>query len=405
MGPTDTLKKGLEKLQDQIRVCKASLEATLKANKTISAADEEWLDNVGNLVDEERLVDELERAMDYESAFEGLNPQEKSIVEKLMEIAMSDGKGGPGKKRNHRKNAQLVKTYKKENATLKQRIEILDWHYANGKIQTKTATHFNTVYPTLHLTQPRISDWIKQETRWQAEYEGSGGLSHSVKQTRQTQHPESGTTPSLIYDIDQLEAMRLVDEAWREMDTSTIWNCWRKAGILPDYQSNIPPIQPSLPISSLIHSISDSPCHDDPVLQAEKLVQSALDDLESSGVLQHTNRMNITELLNPAAESHNIFDATDMDIYNAVMDAQRAREPSAILGTSDNDDEEPVEPAPTRKEALQAALLLQKYTKGLDDPCARKVESVLSTFGQMTCTKESRSMRESKITSYFTRKV
>ncbi|KIK21857.1 hypothetical protein PISMIDRAFT_62520, partial [Pisolithus microcarpus 441] len=50
--------------------------------------------------------------------------------------------------------------------TLKQRIEILDWHYANGKIQTKTATHFNTVYPTLHLTQPRISDWIKQETRW-----------------------------------------------------------------------------------------------------------------------------------------------------------------------------------------------------------------------------------------------
>ncbi|KAI6158887.1 hypothetical protein EDD17DRAFT_1617570 [Pisolithus thermaeus] len=53
MGPTDTLKKGLEKLQDQIRVRKASLEATLKANKTISAADEEWLDNAGNLVDEE----------------------------------------------------------------------------------------------------------------------------------------------------------------------------------------------------------------------------------------------------------------------------------------------------------------------------------------------------------------
>ncbi|KAI6027857.1 hypothetical protein BKA83DRAFT_4014779, partial [Pisolithus microcarpus] len=123
--------------------------------------------------------------------------------------------------------------------------------------------------------------------------------------------------------------------------------------------------------------------------------------LESSGVLQHTNRMNITELLNPAAESHNIFDTTDMDIYNVVMDAQKVHEPSAVLGTSNNDDEEPVKPAPTCKEALQAALLLRKYTKGLDDPCARKVESVLSTFGQMTCMKESRSMRESKITSYF----
>ncbi|KIK10938.1 hypothetical protein PISMIDRAFT_123660 [Pisolithus microcarpus 441] len=115
--------------------------------------------------------------------------------------------------------------------------------------------------------------------------------------------------------------------------------------------------------------------------------------------------MNITELLNPAAESHNIFDTTDMDIYNVVMDAQKVHEPSAVLGTSNNDDEEPVKPAPTCKEALQAALLLRKYTKGLDDPCARKVESVLSTFGQMTCMKESRSMRESKITSYFTHKV
>ncbi|KAI6123209.1 hypothetical protein EDD16DRAFT_1518025 [Pisolithus croceorrhizus] len=72
MGPTDTLKKGLEKLQDQIRVRKASLEATLKANKTISAADEEW-------------------ATDYESALEGLSPQERSIVEKLIGIATGDG--------------------------------------------------------------------------------------------------------------------------------------------------------------------------------------------------------------------------------------------------------------------------------------------------------------------------
>ncbi|KAI6151408.1 hypothetical protein EDD17DRAFT_1491465 [Pisolithus thermaeus] len=115
--------------------------------------------------------------------------------------------------------------------------------------------------------------------------------------------------------------------------------------------------------------------------------------------------MNITELLNPAAESHNIFEATDVDIYNAVMEAQKACEQSAVLGTSDDNDEEPVEAAPTRKEALQAVVLLRKYTKGLDNPCAHKVESVLSTFGQMTRTKESRSMRESKITSYFTHKV
>ncbi|KIK76974.1 hypothetical protein PAXRUDRAFT_17817 [Paxillus rubicundulus Ve08.2h10] len=33
---------------------------------------------------------------------------------------------------------------------------------------------------------------------------------------------EAGTTPSQIYDIDQLEAMRLADDAWNEVDTTTI---------------------------------------------------------------------------------------------------------------------------------------------------------------------------------------
>ncbi|KAI6115605.1 hypothetical protein EDD16DRAFT_1474204 [Pisolithus croceorrhizus] len=198
-----------------------------------------------------------------------------------------------------------------------------------------------------------------------------------------------GTILSLIYDIDQVEAVCLADEAWREVDTSTIWNCQHEAGILPDYQLNVPTIQLSLPISSLIHSTSDSLCHDNSVLQAEELVQSALDDLESSGVLQHANWMNTAELLNPTAESHNIFDTMDADSYNAVIDAQKVCEQSAILGMSDDDNEELVKPAPTCKEALQAAVLLQKYMKGLDDPCAHKVESVLSTFGQMTHVKES----------------
>jgi DDE superfamily endonuclease len=40
-------------------------------------------------------------------------------------------------------------------------------------------------------------------------------------------------SPSQIYDIDQLEAMRLADAAWREVSTLTIRHCWRKAEILP----------------------------------------------------------------------------------------------------------------------------------------------------------------------------
>jgi len=59
---------------------------------------------------------------------------------------------------------------------------------------------------------------------------------------------------------------------------------------------------------------------------AERLLRGALNDLESTGVLQHSNRMDIAGLLNPAAEMSDIFEATDEDIYQSVMEAKKARE-------------------------------------------------------------------------------
>ncbi|KIK78254.1 hypothetical protein PAXRUDRAFT_16967 [Paxillus rubicundulus Ve08.2h10] len=80
--------------------------------------------------------------------------------------------------------------------------------------------------------------------------------------------------------------------------------------------------------------------------------------------------MDVTELLNPTAEAHNVFNATDEDIYQVVMDAKKAWE-SAVWGVSDDlDNDMPIKPAPTHGEVLQAALLLQKYTEDLNDPFA-----------------------------------
>jgi len=70
---------------------------------------------------------------------------------------------------------------KKENATLGQRIEILDWYHANGRNQSKTAKHFDSVYPNLRLKQPRISAWVKQEVVWRAEYEESTAMARAAK--------------------------------------------------------------------------------------------------------------------------------------------------------------------------------------------------------------------------------
>ena len=41
--------------------------------------------------------------------------------------------------------------------------------------------------------------------------------------------------PAKIYDINQLEAMRLADLSWKDVSTQTVANCWIKAGILPTH--------------------------------------------------------------------------------------------------------------------------------------------------------------------------
>jgi hypothetical protein len=60
---------------------------------------------------------------------------------------------------------------KKENATLTQQIEILDWHHEHGGKQTATAQHFAHIYPNLQIKQPLISCWVKDEARWRKQWE------------------------------------------------------------------------------------------------------------------------------------------------------------------------------------------------------------------------------------------
>ena len=78
---------------------------------------------------------------------------------------------------------------KKENATLAQRIEVLDWHHANGKNQSRTAKHFNVVYPNLQIKQPLVSAWVKDEAKWREESASNRAGFQAAKRARQTLHP------------------------------------------------------------------------------------------------------------------------------------------------------------------------------------------------------------------------
>jgi hypothetical protein len=85
--PLDILKKGLDKLSQRIKKRKDELSKQLSQKEAISPADEQWLDNEGNTVDEQRVLEVLEDASDYEQGVAGLDDHGKEIVKKLREWA------------------------------------------------------------------------------------------------------------------------------------------------------------------------------------------------------------------------------------------------------------------------------------------------------------------------------
>ncbi|KAG6890636.1 hypothetical protein C0995_006612 [Termitomyces sp. Mi166 len=93
----------------------------------------------------------------------------------------------------------------------------------------------------------------------------------------------------------------MADTAWKEVDTTTIQNCWKKSGILPNKllnsPSNKPSVTPSVLITSLLNTESTRSTD-----TADVEIEQALSHLEEHRVLQHGNQMDINELLNPVNE-------------------------------------------------------------------------------------------------------
>ena len=222
--PLDTLKKGFNRLSETINDKRRTLVAKLSRKEAISSSDADWLDQDGNTVDERRILDTLESASDYERAVEILDENGKAIVRKLRELGANMAKVAGNKRKRmvpitlctnndisddihigseHEKTSNTpdrktapappapVKFTKKENATLAQRIEILDWYQKNGKNQSATAKHFGPLYPNLQIKQPLISSWIKDKPKWRKQWEQSGHQSdRTAKRSRQTEHPD-----------------------------------------------------------------------------------------------------------------------------------------------------------------------------------------------------------------------
>ena len=99
--PLEILKKGLDKLKKEFKKKQDEITGKVSRNEAISQADEEWLDNEGNTVAEEHVLDLLEEASDYERGVARLDDHGKEIVKKLREWGGDLLAKIAGKKRKH----------------------------------------------------------------------------------------------------------------------------------------------------------------------------------------------------------------------------------------------------------------------------------------------------------------
>jgi hypothetical protein len=72
----------------------------LAEKKSILSQEEKWLDNDANLVDEQQVLEALEKASNYERGLGQLDEVQKGVVRKLREVA-GDLTKVAGRKQKH----------------------------------------------------------------------------------------------------------------------------------------------------------------------------------------------------------------------------------------------------------------------------------------------------------------
>jgi aspartate oxidase len=80
------LEKGLKLLKNHIKEHKNVIIAKLNQKEKVSSDEEIWLDNKGNTVDEDRVVDVLKRAHTPKRVLNEMDAAGKEVVRKLQEL-------------------------------------------------------------------------------------------------------------------------------------------------------------------------------------------------------------------------------------------------------------------------------------------------------------------------------
>lgn len=208
---------------------------------------------------------------------------------------------------------------------------------------------------------------------------------------RALERHDRGVTPSEIYNINQLEGMRLAEQAWNRVTAKTIQNCFIKAGTV--VRSDSVPAQSS---SSVLASLDI----DDGQRETEQEIQRELDSLEERGLLHKKNRLTVDELVNSPAEAINGYaDISDAELFSAVTEARQLD-----LEERDSNDDPEIQPRPRRQDVLRAAEVIRSYTEDMNGQLAREVEVLIGKLSRELRLEEQQALKPTFIDSFFTRK-
>ena len=97
-NPLNALKKASSKLKKSFEKWRKDLLDRLAKKEQLSDDDENWLDNDGNLVNEQRVIDTLDTASDFKWGSERLSDEEETALQQLRLAAGLD----LSKKRKHK---------------------------------------------------------------------------------------------------------------------------------------------------------------------------------------------------------------------------------------------------------------------------------------------------------------
>ncbi|KAJ7940060.1 hypothetical protein B0H13DRAFT_417835 [Mycena leptocephala] len=86
-GGLKLLKKGFTALEKHVSERKAAIQDRLKKSQHVDDEDATWLDGPANLVDEQRALDALENASDYEKGVSHLSDGLQTAVQRMKEFA------------------------------------------------------------------------------------------------------------------------------------------------------------------------------------------------------------------------------------------------------------------------------------------------------------------------------